>query len=149
MTDCPLQYDLATRVWRCPACNWTYRPRNPGPRKPPRRNCPASIAPEVKARRAAEMAEALSHYRDTIDAEPSTLEKAKHYAAAVLQWHQAGRPVRSDSEVARIVAVCRTCARWNAETQSCRVCGCRVNESAWAIKNKARMGTERCPLGKW
>jgi hypothetical protein len=78
-------------------------------------------------------------------------EDIKNWKAAVMRWWKAGRPLRSNAEVAAILALCKSnrCGKWNAETERCRECGCHVNLSAWAPKNKARMGTESCPQGFW
>jgi len=32
---------------------------------------------------------------------------------------------------------------------TCTICGCRVRQWGAALLNKIRMGTERCPKGKW
>lgn len=79
------------------------------------------------------------------------LAKAAKYVRAVARWIRAGRPVRSRGEVARIYdELCRPCVpHFNAETGSCRRCGCRVNKSRNALLNKIKMGTEKCPVGKW
>lgn len=51
---------------------------------------------------------------------------------------------RSDEETARIQDLCRSnvCGRWDAERGRCAECGCY---GAW----KARLLTEKCPLGHW
>lgn len=46
-TDCPFTW--TTDHWHCPQCGFDYKPRHPGPRKPPRRNCPK--APDAPPRR--------------------------------------------------------------------------------------------------
>lgn len=149
-------------AWHCPkdsgGCGFTYRPRDPSkvdPSKPPHRNCPARMTPEAKAEREAEQAKQQAEVTEAakafaaITGEPGIVEKAAHYAAALLRWAAAGRPVRTDEEVAAIVAICETCEKWNADKAACKICGCGVSLKGWAVRNKAKMRTEACPRGKW
>ena len=78
---------------------------------------------------------------------PSIIERAKHYAVASARWSAAGCPSRSDEEVEAILAICMTCKNYNGA--GCNLCGCRVNRKRAALLNKARMATERCPVGLW
>ena len=81
-------------------------------------------------------------------AEPPSLPKQlSSWAKAILKWEQAGKPVRTDEQVAAILEVCKGCKHFTGT--KCKVCGCRVNVGPHAIINKARMATERCPRGKW
>jgi len=84
-----------------------------------------------------------------ITGEPSFVDKVGHYAKALLKWHKAGYPVRSDTEVAEIVKICQSCERFNHDKQVCGVCGCKVTLKGHAVRSKARLSTERCPLNKW
>jgi len=74
------------------------------------------------------------------------LEKAKHYASALLKWRKAGYPVRTDDEIAKIVEICHSCERFNHDKQVCGICGCKVSLRGWAVKNKAALQTEHCSL---
>jgi hypothetical protein len=109
------------------------------------RNCPEPETPEARAKREAELAEAAAAYQERIS--PTPLEKVSRYAKALLKWSAAGFPTRSDAEVAAIVAICQACEKFADGT--CTKCGCGVSQSRWAVRNKARMTTETCPLGKW
>ncbi len=72
--------------------------------------------------------------------------KAARWAKAVSFWIMAGRPERSDEDVARVLEICRGCDRF--ENGSCNECGCHVTTGP-AVFNKARMATEFCRLEKW
>lgn len=100
-----------------------------------------------------ELDEATEHYIQSFGEESRTTikEKMQHYAKALLVWKAAGYPTCSDEETAKRLAICESgkCGRYDVETKSCEVCGCRVNTSKWAVVNKARMATEDCPLGHW
>ena len=128
---------------KCTRCGWQWKRGG----KFPRRNCPEPETPEARARREAEIAEAEAAYVERID--PTPLEKAKHYAKALLKWSAAGFPTRTDAEVAAIVAICEACEKWDCAKAACGVCGCGVSQRRWAVTNKARMKTEVCPLKKW
>jgi hypothetical protein len=68
------------------------------------------------------------------------------YAEAVTAWIAAGRPVRTDEEVARLYAeACSPCA----PSDRCPYCGCRVAQDGYALTNKLKMATEHCPRGLW
>lgn len=77
-----------------------------------------------------------------------SLQKAYSFAKALARWTAAGFPVREQSEVERIEAdICKPCEQYS--DGRCKKCGCRVNGSRIAIRNKIRMMTEDCPLKKW
>ncbi len=83
---------------------------------------------------------------------PGVARLALRYTKAVARWIAAGRPVRSDSRVQEIFeTLCQPCEHFDAEHQSCRLCGCRIRKSGLAFANKLRMATERCPMRppKW
>lgn len=85
--------------------------------------------------------------RDEPIAAPSMLQRVKNVSSALLRWQQAGRPVRTDEEVAAILAICAPCEFWNPHGNlglgMCRhhKCGC--------TKSKAKLATEHCPIQKW
>ena len=142
--DCPLQLN-ADNLWHCPDCGWVYKPRRPTflCRKPPRRNCPASQTPE--AEREQQQAEA-TEAGTKLGWKP---EHIKRWTGALLKWKRAGYPTRTDDEVAAIIAICESCDKYAADEGRCSVCGCKVSTSGMAVFNKARMGSENCPKGKW
>jgi hypothetical protein len=85
-----------------------------------------------------------------------TFQDARGWLKALARWHLAGRPRRTDEEVAACLLCCvgddRTprCEHYRDEWGGrCKLCGCRVNKSQMATFNKARMATENCPAGKW
>jgi len=78
-----------------------------------------------------------------------TWSDAKHYAAALAKWAKAGYPVRSQEEVERIAAICKSNACGLYQDGRCRWCGCRVNNGRFPITNKIKMATEHCGLGFW
>ncbi len=79
---------------------------------------------------------------------PSTVKRVCNWIKAVNRWMRAGKPIRTDEEVTRLVAICEGCKHYSGSGQ-CRACGCAVTKGAWAVTNKARMATEDCPKGKW
>jgi len=108
----------------------------------------AAVREEVQAAKAAEVQEAAARLAEETG-DPSLLEKAKHYAAALLRWAKAGWPRRTAEEVAACVATCESCDHYDHQKQACGKCGCRVSCKGLAIRNKAKMRTEECPEGKW
>lgn len=80
-----------------------------------------------------------------------SLVDVKNWASAIKRWIAAGKPVRTDEEVAAIFAICESnrCGFWDAKSERCKECGCNVNLSTFAPKNKSRMKTEVCPKGLW
>lgn len=80
--------------------------------------------------------------------EPSAAKKVVRYAGAVSRWVLAGKPERSQEEVARIYdTICKPCEFF--KNDSCVTCGCRVRRSGAALLNKISMDTESCPKKKW
>lgn len=76
--------------------------------------------------------------------------KAFAYVDAVKVWIQKGRPRRTDEQVAAIFDEhCSKCERFDAETKSCKSCGCAVAPTGHPLGNKISMATEKCPLGRW
>lgn len=80
---------------------------------------------------------------------PQIVDRIRNYAVAVKRWQDHGRPVRSDEQVAGILDLCTKCEYYDGEICLHHKCGCKVNDSKWAIVNKIRMATESCPIGKW
>jgi hypothetical protein len=74
----------------------------------------------------------------------------RHWWRSIRRWRLAGKPTRTDDQVAHILTICPECEHYTDEWGGrCKLCRCRVNASKMAIANKARMGTEKCPAGKW
>jgi hypothetical protein len=79
------------------------------------------------------------------------------YANEVKEWIRAGRPVRSDEEVAERLKICKgdpengipACKLFDPEREACKKCGCAMNDSSWALRNGIRMATKICPMGLW
>lgn len=76
--------------------------------------------------------------------------KALAYVDAVKKWIQSGRPTRTKEEIDTIYNDhCKSCARFDAVTNSCKNCGCVISQSEHPLMNKLAMKTESCPLGLW
>jgi len=76
------------------------------------------------------------------------------YKEALIRWHKAGRPVRSQEQVQKIHSeFCANpdtpCDYYDPKKRRCKDCGCRVTTGAIAVVNKIKMATESCPKGKW
>lgn len=85
----------------------------------------------------------------TVERPPSVTAQLSSYAAAVSRWLAAGRPVRTDEQVAGLLAICQDNRCGKYRDGQCLACGCRVNSSGWALANKLRMATESCPKRLW
>jgi len=136
------------------SCNWKYPPLNGIP--PKTRNCPAKLTPEEKAQHQAAMAEQKKQAAaeaEQLKPEGEKLgwsfEMVRRYAVALKRWMAAGRPTRTDEEVAAIEAICKTCGKYEPIEGRCSVCGCKILTPGIAILSKARLATENCPKGLW
>ncbi len=77
-------------------------------------------------------------------------EKVMNYSKALRKWIAAGRPERTDEEVAAILAEhCGGCRMYDKKREVCNSCGCPANKNLPAIRNKLKMATEACPLGRF
>jgi len=76
-------------------------------------------------------------------------EHAVKYARALLRWVAAGRPTRTDEEVAEIVKTCERCKHYEAESGRCKKCGCCIKTKGLTILSKSKLSTESCVTGKW
>lgn len=140
MIDC--NFDLNDDgLWQCQTCGWIYKRRSD---KPPRRNC-RPLGTEEKAEQARQL------QCDLAEGEKLgwTLEDAKNWRLALRRWRQAGKPRRTDAEVIAILEICETCDEYHTNEQRCGKCRCCVSRRGMAVFNKARLGTENCPLDKW
>lgn len=100
--------------------------------------------------------EEFSELTATEPADPSSPDYPKMsmqlwlYKEALIRWNKAGRPTRSDEEVAEIhEKKCKPCPWYDSEKQRCKGCGCKVTTGAVAVFNKIKMKTEKCPRGEW
>jgi hypothetical protein len=95
--------------------------------------------------------------QETAEHMASIGEKAIGYANEVKQWIKAGRPVRSDEEVAERLEICRgnpekgipMCQLFDPNKEACMKCGCAMNNSSWPLRNGIRMATKICPMKLW
>jgi hypothetical protein len=73
------------------------------------------------------------------------------YKEALIKWHKAGRPKRTQEEVEYIHSTfCASGCEWyDEDAQRCKGCGCAVTVGSLAVLNKIKMGTEHCPKDKW
>lgn len=80
----------------------------------------------------------------------SLLKKPMNYLAAVRKWVAAGRPERTDEEIAAIYDEhCSRCDMYDKDRKICNSCGCPATKDQPALRNKLRMATEACPLGRF
>jgi len=88
--------------------------------------------------------------KDSKEETPNLLQKVMNYSAAVRKWVAAGRPERTDEEIQAIYDEhCSKCSMYDKERNICNSCGCPANKDQPALRNKLRMGTEACPLGRF
>jgi hypothetical protein len=86
----------------------------------------------------------------TVPTLPGIVTQISHYWEAIKKWVRAGRPVRSDEEVAELHAnFCAVCDWFDKESSRCKGCGCNVKPSGSALLNKIKMATEHCPQNLW
>ena len=133
----------------CLRCAATARPEPttaPAPEPAPLRESaqppPLQRAIEARTPRASES--------DAAPQPPGLVRRAISYAEALAQWTAAGRPERSAKDVEQIFnQFCKPCRWFDRRRRICRGCGCRVADSGFAILNKIKMVTERCPKNLW
>lgn len=95
--------------------------------------------------------------RTAAPASPSVIARAKSYKSARDRWVAAGKPMRTESLMAALFAICEACptgdyiARPIAPGLSggqCRVCKCGLARER-NVANKIAWATEDCPKGHW
>lgn len=79
---------------------------------------------------------------------PPPAKRIGNYAVATAKWITAGRPVRSDDEVAELRQICAECERFNGHVCTHPKCGCPVVRPS-VFGDKLKWATEHCPLEKW
>lgn len=77
-----------------------------------------------------------------VDGEPGIVVKMASATKAYTRWALNGFRERTDEERFALTLICSQCDKYNAEKNTCRVCGC-------GLPQKIKMATEKCPLGKW
>lgn len=80
-------------------------------------------------------------------AEPTLLEMAENFAAAVDRWARSGFRTASPEVYAARSAICNACPHWDGAARrglgKCKAPGCGCTGL------KRWLETEKCPLGKW
>jgi hypothetical protein len=77
------------------------------------------------------------------------LQRAKSYAVANWKHVRGGCRVTHPEELQRRLEICHRCPTEQFDGAGCRRCGCAVNNSESALRNKLAMATEACPDGHW
>jgi hypothetical protein len=95
-----------------------------------------------------------SHRFEAGDAPPNyppLTVQAWTYKEALIRWHKAGRPKRTQEEVEKIhKEFCAAPCNWyDPDQQRCKGCGCKVTIGSVAVFNKLKLATEHCPKGKF
>jgi len=119
LTDCELGDDL-----KCVHCGFQFKSTNA------RRQCPTMRDPQKLTAKQITWA-----------------GRATAYAGALTRWFAASRPKRTPERIAELLVICETCEKF--KDGACDSCGCKINRSPSAWRNKLAMATESCPLGKW
>jgi hypothetical protein len=147
----------------CPECDeakvWPVR------RVPNRRNCFDRAAPRPRLIHETVVRPTLLTVPDGLPAEDQAAaeqaiadattaplkDQAWHYLKALTKWVEAGCPTRSMAEAEACRAVCLACpsGKYDAERDTCRVCGCSLAVKWLPLRSKPRMATEDCPKGHW
>lgn len=81
---------------------------------------------------------------------PTVVQRGLNYIKAWSRWNFFGRPVRDDSRVEEIRAICQSCPEGLFVDGVCThaQCGCSVKEPTW-FGDKVKWETEHCPIGQW
>lgn len=81
--------------------------------------------------------------KNNLEEELNTITLFNRFMSARDKWIKAGRPERTDEEVAHIYdAFCKPCKF--LQNGSCKLCGCLINRERKYL-NKLRWATEQCP----
>lgn len=94
---------------------------------------------------------------------PPLAEQVRTFAAALAKWQAAGRPRRTEEEMATLQAICEGCEMHMREEKKCGLCGCHLSSTTMTFllqmadaPGKLQARTEKCPYvsdefpnGKW
>jgi hypothetical protein len=76
--------------------------------------------------------------------------KVISFTKAIKRWVASGMPERTDEEVKELYENhCKKCVRYDEKLHACKTCGCAVSLDNSPLKNKLKMKTESCPLGRF
>lgn len=149
MTPCP-HYRDDKPLMRCELVPRILFPGSALPNCPCvqcRAEWPGGVPPTAKTPSLARITERFNSQMaipDRLPSSPSPTSFARQavgIVAAVARWAFMGFPITSEQLYYQRLAICQKCDQYDANSQKCRVCGCRAV--------KLRMATERCPLAKW
>ena len=73
---------------------------------------------------------------------PPLKEQAANFAGSMVNFAKSGFKTCGEEEKERRLEICRGCALFDSESVRCTKCGC-------ALKYKAGIEGEKCPLGLW
>lgn len=73
---------------------------------------------------------------------PPLKEQAVNFAGSMVDFVKSGFKTCGEEEKERRLEICRGCALFDSESVRCSKCGC-------ALKYKAGIEGEKCPLGLW
>lgn len=142
--ECSFTISQDGKRWACSRCGYSIDKNRVRGELPPKRDC--TVSNIIRSLRI-----------ETHDLEQEaaglglSVNDVANWGDAVLRWILAGRPTRTDEEVAACLAECHIpceeyVSQWGGR---CKACRCRVNKGQLAVFNKARMATEDCPKGEW
>ena len=88
----------------------------------------------------------ITKYEGKAPEYPALLMQLVSWKEAIRKWRTAGKPVRTDKEVKKILDThCKNCSWYDKDQRRCKGCGCKITDGGVAIFNKIRMATEHCP----
>ncbi len=89
----------------------------------------------------------INHPFSCGDESPGFVEKASHFASAMVDWAKSGFAVASEEVLQQRLDICQACQHWRGTrggtllTGRCNKCGCSGL--------KLGLASEACPIGKW
>ena len=81
---------------------------------------------------------------------PSVGQRLTNYQRAREKWEEAGKPERTDDQVAALRVICTSnkCGLFDGTVCTHETCGCPVARPG-IFGDKLRWATEACPVGLW
>ena len=70
------------------------------------------------------------------------IEKLQNLNKTGEEWVAQGNPIASPVSVESRLEICKTCENFDANSTSCKLCGCNMNL-------KTRLQSAHCPINKW